>query len=33
MKCDKETIFLPLGAVQVMVGTGRPSKVQFNCTL
>ena len=33
MKCDWEMITLPLGVVQVMLGTGRPPKVQFNCTL
>ena len=33
MKCDWEVRTLPLGVAQVMVGTGRPSKVQFNCTL
>ena len=33
MKCDWEMITLPLGEIQVMLGTGRPSKVQINCTL
>ena len=33
MKCDWEMRTLPLGVVQVMLGTGRPPKVQFNCTL
>ena len=29
----EEVRTLPLGRVQVMVGTGRPSKEQFSCTL
>ena len=33
LKCDREMRTLPLGVVQVMLGTGRPPKVQFNCTL
>ena len=32
-KCDWKARTLPLGEIQVMAGTGRPSKVQFNCTL
>ena len=32
MKRDWEMRTLPLGVVQVMLGTGRPPKVQFNCT-
>ena len=33
MKLDWEMRTLPFGEDQVMLGTGRPSKVQFNCTL
>ena len=33
VELDWETRTLPFGEVQVMLGTGRPSKVQFNCTL
>ena len=32
MKRDWEMRTLPLGEVQVTVGKGNPSKVQFNCT-